>query len=92
MRIFVEFEVFDSVPRDDDVKRVRRIVGKQFQEIQKSAKFIEGGMFADVRAGYFVLEVDKSTEIMDLLGDALIDNCHIKTHPLITLKDLGEFF
>ncbi len=91
MRILVTFEVFETITGNDDVKRIREAAGKQIQQIQNSSKLVEGGMFGDRRGGFLLFDIDKASDIHELLG-ALLDNCHIESHPVLSFKELGDFF
>jgi hypothetical protein len=92
MRFFVKFEVFDSVTGDAEVMRVREAAGKQIQFIQDSGKLVEGGMFGDKRCGFLLLDIDAASDIYELLGGAILDNCQIECHPVLSFRELGEFF
>ncbi len=92
MRFLVKFEVFETITNDADVKRLREAAGRQIQHVQSSGKFVEGGMFGDKRGGFFVLDLDKSSDLYDLLGGALLDNCRVESHPVLSFEELGEFF
>jgi len=92
MRFFVKFEMFETLTGDANVKRVREAVGPQIQQVQNSGKLVEGGMFGDKRGGFLVLDIDKSSDLYELLGGAILDNCYIESHPVVSFKELGEFF
>lgn len=92
MRILVTFEVFEKITGNDDVKRIREAAGKQIQQIQNSGKLVEGGMFGDRRGGFLLFEIDKASDLYELLGSAILDNCRIESHPVLSFKELGEFF
>ena len=92
MRFFVKFEVFESVIGDDEVKRAREILGRQIQKAQNSGKLVDGGMFGDKRGGFLVLDIDKSSDMYELLGGAILDNCHVESHPVLSFEELVEFF
>ncbi len=92
MRFFVKFEVFETVIGDANVKRIREAAGKQIQYAQNSGKLVEGGMFGDTRGGFLVLDIDKPSDLYELLGGAILDNCHIESHPVLSFEELGEFF
>ena len=92
MRILITFEVFESVAGDDAVKRIREAARNQIQQIQNSGKLVEGGMFADRRGGFLLLDIDKTSDLYELLGGALLDNCRIESFPVLSFKELGEFF
>jgi hypothetical protein len=92
MRILITFEVFESVTGDDEVKRSRGEVGRQIQQIQNSGKLVEGGMFGDRRGGFLLLDIDKVVDLYELLGGAILDTCRIESHPVLSFKELGEYF
>jgi hypothetical protein len=92
MRILITFEVFESVTGDDEVKRIREAAGSQIQQIQNSGKLVEGGMFGDMRGGFLLLDIDKASDLYELLGGALLDTCRVESHPILSFKELGEFF
>jgi hypothetical protein len=92
MRFFVKFEVFETVTGDAEIKRIREAAGRQIQQVQNSGKLVEGGMFGDKRGGFLVLDIDKSSDLYELLGSAILDNCHIESHPVLSFEELGEFF
>ncbi len=92
MKFLVTFAVFDTITRNEDVNRIREAVGKQMPHIQNSGKMVDGGMFGDQRGGYFIFDIDKAVDLYDLLGGAILDNCHIESHPLLSFEELGKFF
>ena len=92
MRFFVKFEVFETVTGDAEVKRIREAAGSQIQKAQNSGKLVEGGMFGDKRGGFLLLDLDKSSDLYELLGGAILDNCHIESHPVLSFEELAEFF
>jgi len=92
MRFFVKFEVFETLTSESDVNRVREAAGRQIQLAQNSGKLVEGGMFGDKRGGFLVLDIDKSSDLYELLGRAILDNCHVESHPVLSFEELAEFF
>ncbi len=92
MRFLIKFEVFEAVTGDAEVKRLREAVGPQIQQIQNSGKLVEGGMFGDKRGGFLLVDLDKSPDFYELLGGAILDNCHIESNPVLSFEELGEFF
>jgi hypothetical protein len=92
MRFFVKFEVFETVTGDAEVKRIREAAGSQIQKAQNSGKLVEGGMFGDKRGGFLLLDLDKSSDLYELLGGAILDNCQIESHPVLSFEELTEFF
>ncbi len=92
MRFLIKFEVFETVTGDAEVKRLREAVGRQIQQVQNSGKLVEGGMFGDKRGGFLIVDLDKSVDFYELLGGAILDNCHIESHPVLSFEELGDFF
>jgi hypothetical protein len=92
MRILITFEVFETVKGDDEVKRAREAVNMQLQQVQNSGKLVEGGMFGDRRGGFLLLDIDKTSDLYELLGSAILDNCRIESHPVLSFRELGEYF
>lgn len=92
MRFLIKFKLFETVTKSEDVKRVRPGFAKQLELIQKSGKLVEGGMFADSRGGFFLVDVDAAMDIYELLGSAIFDNCQVESHPILSFEELGEFF
>ncbi len=92
MRFLVKFEVFETLTSESDVKRVREAARRQIQQVQNSGKLVEGGMFGDKRGGFLVVDIDKSSDFYELLGGAILDNCRIESHPVLSFEELGEFF
>ena len=92
MRFLIKFEVFETVIGDDEVKLVREALGRQIQQAQNSGKLVEGGMFGDKRGGFLVVDLDKSPDFYELLGGAILDNCHVESHPVLSFEELGDFF
>ncbi len=92
MRFLIKFEMFETVTGDAQVKRVREAAGRQIQQVQNSGKLVEGGMFGDKRGGFIIVDIDKSSDIYELLGGAILDNCYVESHPVLSFEELGEFF
>jgi hypothetical protein len=92
MRFFVKFEAFETVIGEDEVKRVREALGRQVQKVQNSGKLIEGGMFADKRGGFVIVDLDKSSDMLELLGGEVLDNCSVESHPMMHFEEIAEFF
>jgi hypothetical protein len=92
MRFLIKFEVFESITGDAEVNRVRKLLGPQIQQAQNSGKLVDGGMFGDQRGGFMVVDLDKPSDFHELLGGAILDNCHVESHPVLSFEELGEFF
>jgi hypothetical protein len=91
MKFLVTFEVFDTII-GDDVAPLRKAFAKQLDVIVKSGKLVTGGMIADKRGGFFVVEADSGAELMGLLGEGMLDHCHVESHAIYEFEELIEFF
>lgn len=92
MRILATFKVFDTITRYEDIQKLREGIGRQVGQIVESGKLVEGGITGDGRGGFLLLDVSSGAELQSLLGEGLLDTCHVETHPVVSFKELGEFF
>ena len=92
MRFLLTFKVFDSIFRDEDVASIRQAVGAQLGKVHQSGKLVEGGMLADRRGGFFLVDVSESSEIYELLGGVIYDHCDVEVTPVISFEALADFF
>ena len=92
MKYFVTFKVFDTMTKKDEIMEMRKNIGPQIKKLKESGKMHDGAIFADVRGGYFILDVQSGTEVLDLLGEVILDHCHVETHPLLSFEELHAFF
>ena len=91
MKFLVTFEVFDTIV-GDGVGPLRAAIAKQLDYVLKSGKLITGGMLADQRGGFFILEADTGFELQSLFGEGMLDHCHVETHAIYEFDELMEFF
>ena len=91
MRFLVTAHVLESIKGIEDNALIK-VVGKQIQEIVKSPKFVDGGIFAGRRGGFFVFDVDRHAEISELLAPGIIQNFHTEVYPIMSFKEMGELF
>ena len=91
MQLFIELEVFDTIIKDDDIKRVRDVFGKQMQKMIDSGKMVANGFFAGKRGGYIILNVDSTEEAVKLLG-IMIEYFNFKIYPVMPLDKVPELF
>jgi hypothetical protein len=57
-----------------------------------SGKLVEGGQFADSRGHFFLIDVENEKEMLQLLNRGLLDSCSVQSHPIVSFKDLFDFF
>jgi hypothetical protein len=67
-------------------------VDEQIKRIMASGKLVERGQFADSRGHFFLIDVENEKEMLQLLNRGLLDSCYIESHPIVSFKDLFEFF
>ena len=91
MQLYVRLKVLDTLPGDADIK-VRAVVGEQIGKIMQSGKVVFSGIFGDQRGGFFVLNVNEAYELYELLDFAVLVNCEVETHPLLSIDQLMKFF
>jgi hypothetical protein len=91
LQLFLELEVFDTIIKDEDIKKVRNVFGKQMETIIASGKMVANGFFAGKRGGYIILNVDNTEEVVELLG-TMIEFFHFKVHPVMPLEKVPELF
>ena len=45
------------------------------------------------RGGYFVLKgIDNEGELLNLLGNEIIDTCTVQLNPIMSIEDIGKWF
>lgn len=92
MKFLVKFEVFHSIVGEEAVTELRAAFGKQLEYVRKSGKLVTGGMLADMRGGFFILEADSGVELQSLFGEGLLDHATIECHAIYEFDELIEFF
>jgi len=90
MKYFVKWEVFDTIAEQDMVG-MKADFAKQLEHIENSRKMNDGGVLLGIRGGYFLLDIDKPAELLDLLGPVIWDNCHIESFPVVSYKEISEY-
>ena len=92
MRFLVTTKVFETIQNASDLQRHATLIDQQIRKIMDSGKMIEGGQFADGRGHFFLIEVDNERELLETLNRGILDTCHIESHPIVSFKDLFDFF
>jgi hypothetical protein len=91
MQFLVIAEARDTIV-GDDVRRLRKEVGVAIQRIQASGKMTAGGVLGGRRMPFMLLEVESTEELMELLGNEMIDNLQCEVYPVASFESLGKFF
>ena len=92
MKIMVLFTAFEAIIGSEAVAHLRKQVGEAMKRIGESGKLESGGIFADRRGGYMILNISEAEEMNELFKGDILDNFRIESHPLFTFDRLKEFF
>ncbi len=88
MKLFVGFNVFESVTEPAEINRIREVFGKKMAVI--GPKLEGSGVFVGRRSGFMVLSVDSEDEAFTLLAE-LADFCNLDVVPLASFDTLGRY-
>ena len=91
MEVFVKLEAYDTLVDREQILHTRQVGGRQMQRMLESGKVKTSGMFADARGAFFVLDVDSSEELFEMLAP-LTDFVRIESHPLVSPEKVMEYF
>lgn len=92
MRFLVTTEVFETIHKQDDLKRHADLISSQIKTIINSGKLVSGGQFSDKRGHFFVIDVENEVELLELLSRNFLDSCKVESHPIVSFEDLFAFF
>jgi hypothetical protein len=92
MKFLVTTEVFETIHKEEDLRRQTELIKTQIKTIMNSGKFLTGGQLADKRGHFFVIDVANELELLELLGRNILDSCKVESHPIVSFEDLLGFF
>ena len=92
MLLFAKVTVFEGIHRDEESLEFRNKVGEYMKGLRETGKLIAGWALCDGRGGYFLLEVDKSDELLYLFTPLVLDHMHIEIHPVTEFENLIPVF
>ena len=92
MKFLVTTEVFETIHKEEDLKRQAELITSQIKKIMNSGKLVSGAQFADKRGHFFVIDVENEVELLELLGRNILDSCKVESHPIVSFEDLFAFF
>ena len=92
MKFLVTTEVFDTIHKEEDLRRQTELIKTQIKTIMNSGKFLTGGQLADKRGHFFVIDVANELELLELLNRNILDSCKVESHPIVSFEDLFGFF
>ena len=91
MQILVKMQVFDTYSNEEE-EYAKKVFGNQLQYILESGKVSSCGVFADSCGGFFILDINDSDELTDLVSPALLHNMHIEVHHTMPVEKFSEYF
>ena len=91
MQMLIECRAFETIV-GDMVAKLQHDVGATLQRVTTSGKMVAGGVFADGRGIFLLMNITEPSDLFDLLGVEIYDSCRIDIHPIISFEKLGEFF
>lgn len=65
MRFLVTTEVFETIHKEEDLKRQAELITSQIKTIMNSGKLVNGGQFGDRRGHFFVIDVANELELLN---------------------------
>ena len=83
MRFLVTTEVFETIHKEEDLKRQAELITSQIKTVMNSGKLVNGGQFGDRRGHFFVIDVANELELLELLGRNILDSCKAESHPIL---------
>ena len=92
MKFLVTTEVFETIHKEEDLRRQTELIKTQIKTIMNSEKLITGGQLADKRGHFFVIDVANELELLESLGRNILDSCKVESHPIVSFEDLFGFF
>jgi hypothetical protein len=92
MKFLVTTQVFETIHKEEDLKRQAELITSQIKTIMNSGKLVNGGQFGDRRGHFFVIDVANELELLELLGRNILDSCQVESHPIVSFEDLFAFF
>lgn len=91
MKFLVTWEVFEGLTQAD-LRDIRHNFGPGFQKLAGSPQVTDAGVFADARAGYFIMDIERPEQMTELLGPEILDNCHVESHPFYSIDAISRLF
>ncbi len=90
MRYLVIGRVRESIV-GDMIPAAQQKIGTKMQRILSSGKVTDSGVFAGVRAGFMLVDVNSAEELFELTAE-LLDEQELEVHPVVSMEVLGQFF
>ena len=91
MQFHVTIRVYDAVVLEQD-RTLRQVLGPRLRHVMESGKVQAGGLLADRRGAFFLLDIDAPEEFYDLFGPEVYGTCAIEAQPVVPVEKAGELF
>jgi hypothetical protein len=91
MQFHVTIRVHDGILLEQD-RTLRQVIGPRLQHVMESGKVQAGGLLADRRGAFFVLDFGAPEEFYDLFGPEVYGTCAVEAQPVIPFEKAGELF
>jgi hypothetical protein len=88
MRLFIGFEVFETITGAAAVEAARKALAEQVRQALGSGRVVESGAWADARGGFFLAEAESAGDVLHLLAPAILDTCRVTTRPVVGFEAL----
>lgn len=92
MLFLVLTEARDSIVGHAAVTQLRTDVGAAIKRVTASGKMQAGGILGGKRGAFMLLEMEKATDVLELLGGEIIDNMKVDVYPIVSFEEIGQFF
>lgn len=92
MLLLANFTVFESIYKKEEVLELRAQFGEFMMGLKESGKLAAGWGKCDGRGAYFLLNLDKSEELLNFLTPLILDHATVEVHPVTEFENLGAFF
>ena len=92
MLFIAKVTVFECINKDVDTLDFRNKVAEYMKGLRETGKLIAGWALCDGRGGYFLLEVEKSDELLYVFTPVVLDHMHIEIHTVTEFENLIPIF
>ena len=92
MRFLITTKVFETIQNAPDLKRQAELIDEQIKRIVDSVNQQKEDNQQIAELTSFKLMQKMKKEMLQLLNRGLLDSCYTESHPIVSFKDLFDFF
>ena len=92
MLFIAKVTVFECINKNVEALDFRNKVAEYMTGLRETGKLIAGSALCDGRGGYFLLEVEKSDELLYVFTPVVLYHMHIEIHPVTEFENLIPVF